>query len=479
MSEKKMITTNQKFTDLGLCDSLLNVLKNLNLEIPTPIQAKAIPAALEGEDLIGIAQTGTGKTFAYGLPILQRLGQNKGQALVLAPTRELAQQVEESLKTIGHGIGLKTALLIGGESLDRQLFAIRKKPHIIVATPGRLLDHLKRRTLKLDEIKILVLDEADMMLDMGFAPQVEDILSKVPKDRQTMLFSATMPAAIVKLAARHMKSPVNIEVAPPGTTAELVDQEIYLIKNDERFKHLQDILKKNTGSVLVFVRTKRSVKEITSNLKLLGEKAAEIHSNLSLGGRRASLSGFKNGTFRVLVATDVAARGLDVNGIELVVNYNLPDNLEDYVHRIGRTGRAGKGGKAISLATASQQKEIRMIEKLINKKLPITSFGVQPEKNGESNYKSKGSEYSSKSKKFRPRGNNYQTKNNYAVHASSQVSNGRNFKSKNSNFTSKGSASETEKTNYSPKPKKNYFQPKAQKRNNNYGGRRNRQAETY
>lgn len=377
----------KKFSDLNISDSILEILKKLNLEIPTPIQQKTIPVAITGQDLIGVAQTGTGKTFAYGIPMLQRLGLTKGQGLIIAPTRELALQVEENLKKLGQALGVRTALLIGGEALDRQLFQLRKKPHVIVATPGRLIDHLKRRTFKLDQVNILVLDEADMMLDMGFAPQIQEILKQAPQERQTLLFSATMPAAIVKLAATFMKLPISIEVAPPGTTAEQVDQEIFIINGEERFGHLLKILARYNGSVLVFVRTKHGVKGLTLKLQALGHKAVEIHSNLSLSRRRAALNGFKSKKDRILVATDVAARGLDINGIELVVNYNLPDNSGDYVHRIGRTGRAGKIGKAITLATANEQKEIRDIERLINKSIKRTEFvkfaKEQPSANGQ------------------------------------------------------------------------------------------------
>jgi len=363
-----------QFSDLGISASILEIIKKLNLDTPTPIQRKTIPIAIAGQDLIGVAQTGTGKTFAFGIPMLQRLGINKGQGLIIAPTRELALQIEENLKKLGQTLGLRTAILIGGEALDRQLFQLRKKPHIVVATPGRLIDHLKRHTFKLDQIKTLVLDEADMMLDLGFAPQIQEILKQAPKERQTMIFSATMPAAIVKIAANYMKLPVSIEVAPSGTTVDQVDQEIFIINGEERFEHLQKILTQYAGSVLVFLRTKHTVKALTHKLQLLGYKAVEIHSNLSLNRRRGALNDFKSKKARILVATDVAARGLDINGIELVVNYNLPDNCEDYVHRIGRTGRAGQVGKAISFATANEQREIRDIEKLINKNIKRTEF---------------------------------------------------------------------------------------------------------
>jgi superfamily II DNA/RNA helicase len=368
------VTSESEFSQLGISLTILAVLQKLHLTKPTPIQRQAIPIALQGKDLIGIAQTGTGKTLAFGVPILQRLAQEKGQGLVVVPTRELALQVTDSLKKLGLPLGLRTATLIGGEALDRQLFALRKKPHIIVATPGRLIDHLKRKTVKLDQVKILVLDEADMMLDLGFAPQVEEILKQTPKDKQTMLFSATMPATIAKLAANHLHLPISIEVAPQGTTAEKVEQEVFIVKPSERFFYLEKIIKEHAGSILVFVRTKHSVKDLTKKLVSLGHLATEIHSNLSLNRRRAALEAFKSGHARILVATDVAARGLDVNGIELVINYNLPDASNDYVHRIGRTGRAGKVGKAISLATPDQFQDIKAIERLINKSLPIREF---------------------------------------------------------------------------------------------------------
>lgn len=297
------------FSELGIAPSILAVLQKLNLEIPTPIQQQAIPAALRGTDLIGIAQTGTGKTFAFGIPMLQKLALEKGQGLVIVPTRELALQVTESLKKLGNSFGLRTATLIGGEALDRQLFMLRKKPQIMIATPGRLIDHLKRHTVKLDLVKILVLDEADMMLDLGFAPQIKEILNQAPKERQTMLFSATMPAEIAKLAAAHLKLPVSIEVAPQGTTAEKVEQEVFIVKPSDRFSYLLKIISEHTGSILVFVRTKHSVKELTQKLVSLGHKATEIHSNLSLSRRRAALDSFKSQKVRILVATDVAARG--------------------------------------------------------------------------------------------------------------------------------------------------------------------------
>lgn len=350
----------------------MTVIAGLKLTIPTPIQEKAIPPAMEGNDLIGIAQTGTGKTFAFGVPIMERLVKdNDSQAVILLPTRELALQVEENMRKLNTIAHLPIACLIGGENIDRQLYLIRRGLRIIVATPGRIADHLKRKSLKLDKTCILVLDEGDMMLDMGFLPQVEQIMTYLPKEKQTMLFSATMPAGIVKLAAKHLKTPVRIEVAPAGTSAEQVDQEIYLVKAEDKLRHLEKVLTKYKGSVLVFMRTKYAAKGTVKKLKALGFSAAEIHSNLTQSQRKNSLDGFKSGKYRILIGTDIAARGLDVNGIELVVNYNLPENLEDYVHRIGRTGRAGKSGKAISFATNDERRKIKEIERLIKKSLPL------------------------------------------------------------------------------------------------------------
>ncbi len=367
MSENK-----KTFASLGIKDSILKILTKLKFETPTPIQEQAIEPILEGNDLVGIAQTGTGKTLAFGIPMLERLSNLKGRGLVVVPTRELASQVAESIKEIGSPFGLRTAVLIGGEYIQKQFFLLRKKPHIIIATPGRLIDHLNRKTLSLEDVKMIVLDEADMMFDLGFAPQMEEILRSAPKDRQTLLFSATMPSAILELSAKYLKLPIKIEVAPQGTTAETVEQEVIIIKGANRFSNLKDIISKNNGSILVFVRTKRGVSDLTKRLGGLSQSVDEIHSNLSQARRKKTLDSFRSGKLRILIATDVAARGLDIKGIELVVNYNLPDANIDYVHRIGRTGRAGVVGRAISLATVDQLRDISAIEKLINKKISIT-----------------------------------------------------------------------------------------------------------
>lgn len=369
------------FNNLGIVPNLLKVLTELEFTVPTPIQVKSIPTLIEGKDVVGIAQTGTGKTLAYGIPMLQLLAQNKGRGLILLPTRELAIQVNENLKTIGQKFGLKTAVLIGGEPKYLQLKDLRKNPQIIIATPGRMIDHLKARSVSLVNNKILVLDEADLMLDMGFMPQIQEILKSAPTDRQTMLFSATMPAAIMKIVTTYMKLPVRIEVAPSGTPAEGVIQEMIVIRGEDKTMQLEKTLREIEGSVLIFARTKHGVKKLCGRLNQEGFNAAEIHSDRSLGQRRAALAGFKSGKFRVLVATDIAARGIDVKGIELVLNYDLPDSSEDYVHRIGRTGRAGKPGRAISFALPSQYRDIKQIEGLIQQNIPLTQLAeIQREK---------------------------------------------------------------------------------------------------
>jgi len=366
------------FYGLGIAPSLLDVIARLKYTTPTPIQQKAIPVAVQGLDVIGIAQTGTGKTLAFSVPMLMRIAATKGKGLVLLPTRELALQVEEMLQKIGGQAGLRTAVLIGGASMGNQISAIKKNPHVIVATPGRLNDHLEQRTVDLSKVAVLVLDEADRMLDMGFAPQINRILKHVPKERQTMLFSATMPPEISKMAAQYMATPVRVEIARAGTAAEGVEQELFVVEKPDKIRLLERLLNEYHGTVLVFSRTKHGASKIARMLKKMSFTAAEIHSNRSLSQRRDALDGFKSGKYRVLVATDIAARGIDVTGIELVVNFDLPDQAEDYVHRIGRTGRAGMAGKAISFATPDQGKDVREIEKLVRTQLNITKTPELP-----------------------------------------------------------------------------------------------------
>ncbi len=370
--------SNVSFYGMGIAPKILEVLDSMKFTVPTPIQHKAIPIGIEGKDIIGIAQTGTGKTLAFAIPIIQRLAQAKGRCLVLVPTRELAIQVDETFQKLTPLFGIKTAVLIGGASMHLQLQALRRNPRVIIATPGRLTDHMNQRTILLADVNVLVLDEADRMLDMGFLPQIEQILKYIPKTRQTMLFSATIPAEIVKIAAIHMKLPVHTEVAPSGTMAERIVQELFIVKHDSKRQLLEKVLRQYHGSVLLFSRTKRGAAKIVRLIRGMGHNAAEIHSDRSLGQRREALEGFKRGKYRVLVATDIAARGIDVTGIELVINYDLPEDAENYVHRIGRTARAGHEGRAISFATPDQGDDVRNIEKLIKTALPVSEHPEFP-----------------------------------------------------------------------------------------------------
>ncbi len=365
------------FRNLGIAPNILEVLNRLHFTIPTPIQVKSIPAAIEGKDLIGIAQTGTGKTLAFGVPMLQMALSGK-QGLVVLPTRELALQVHDVFHKIGTASGIRTAVLIGGESIRGQIQALRKKPQIIIGTPGRIIDHLEQKTVSLGSVAILVLDEADRMLDMGFAPQLKRILNVLPRERQTMLFSATMPEDIVLMAKAYMKLPLRVEIAPSGTTVKEVTQELFFVEKHDKLRLLEKLLYEYRGSILVFSRTKYGAKRIAANVRTMGHTAAEIHSNRSLSQRREALEGFRNGKYRVLVATDIAARGIDVKGIEVVLNYDLPENPGDYVHRIGRTARAGGAGHAVSFATPDQRGDVRGIERLIRATLPLSKLPELP-----------------------------------------------------------------------------------------------------
>ena len=368
----------RNFYGLGIAPKILDILERIKFKAPTPIQFKAIPLAIEGKDVVGIAQTGTGKTHSFAIPMVQRLAQRKGVGLVLAPTRELAIQIDEAFQGIAHPFGMKTACLIGGAPMFGQVQALRKNPRIVIATPGRLIDHMSQWNFLPENVTMLVLDEADRMLDMGFQPQITKILRFLPKDRQTMLFSATIPKEIMQIAATYMKLPVSVEIAPSGTTVELVTQELFIVKKEAKLRLLSKLLAQYHGSVLLFSRTKHNARKITVSIRHMGYSAAEIHSNRSLGQRREALDGFKSGRYKVLVATDIAARGIDVIGIELVINYDLPEDAQIYVHRIGRTARAGCRGHAISFATPDQRRDVKDIEKLIRSTLPVSKHPEVP-----------------------------------------------------------------------------------------------------
>ncbi|PJC01546.1 MAG: hypothetical protein CO073_03340 [Candidatus Komeilibacteria bacterium CG_4_9_14_0_8_um_filter_36_9] len=388
------------FASLGITPSLLSQLQKLKFNKPTPIQHQAIPIAIKGQDLMGIAQTGTGKTMAFGIPMIQRLSSHKGMGLILLPTRELTAQVDQALKTLGQPFGLRTAILIGGTPQGPQIKALSRNPHIIIAAPGRLIDLLEQKRVKLNTVKILVLDEADRMLDMGFEPQIKKILETVPSSqRQTMLFSATMPEKITKLAKSYMRSPLRVEVAPAGTAATNIEQEMFMLPRNEKLSLLNQLLFEYKQRILIFSRTKHGAKKITKAIQKMGHQAAEIHSNKSLAQRTKAMRDFKSGAIRILVATDIASRGIDVQDIEVVINYDLPDNPEDYVHRIGRTGRAEKSGKAISFAAPEQKRDIAEIERLVRTQLPIKPLPAirehiempkEQEYRGQTNQRSRG-----------------------------------------------------------------------------------------
>ncbi|MFA5176563.1 MAG: DEAD/DEAH box helicase [Candidatus Omnitrophota bacterium] len=381
------------FYGLGIAPKILEILEHIKFKTPTPIQSKAIPLAIQGKDLIGVAQTGTGKTHSFAIPMVQLLEQKKGIGLVLAPTRELAIQIDEAFQDLARAFGMKTACLIGGAPMQPQVMALRRNPRIVVATPGRLIDHMGQWNFLPEQVVMLVLDEADRMLDMGFAPQINKILRFLPAARQTMLFSATIPKEIMEIASRYMKLPISVEIAPSGTTAEHVTQELFIVKKEAKLRLLSKLLAQYKGAVLLFSRTKFNARKITRSIKDMGYSASEIHSNRSLSQRREALDGFKSGRYKVLVATDIAARGIDVTGIELVVNFDLPEDAENYVHRIGRTARAGKQGHAVSFATPDQSRDVRDIEKIIRSTLPISKH---PEVPHEQFIESRGSSFQAK-----------------------------------------------------------------------------------
>ncbi len=379
--------TTQSFEGLGIQPKLLELITSIGYKTPTPIQFKSIPIAITGSDVMGIAQTGTGKTLAFAIPMIQRLNNTDKIGLVIAPTRELALQIDETFQKLGRSVGLRTTVLIGGASMYKQTSELRNRPRIVICTPGRAMDHLRQRTMRLENVGILVLDEADRMLDMGFEPQIKEILKTVPKERQTMLFSATMPAEIVKIATTYMKAPVRVEIAKAGTTAEKIIQEAFIVKGSDKTRLLEKLLGEYKGTVLVFSRTKHGAKRIARNVRTMGHASAEIHSNCSLAQRRFALEGFKTGKFRVLIATDIAARGIDVSDIEVVINYDLPDHTEDYTHRIGRTARAGKSGRAISFVAPDERSEIRNIERLTRTMLTLKNLPELPPHRAEAHVK--------------------------------------------------------------------------------------------
>jgi superfamily II DNA/RNA helicase len=362
------LQSNLTFKDFNLDGSIQAALERLQFESPTPIQAQSIPIALDGQDILGTAQTGTGKTAAYVIPIVSKLlADHKATALILAPTRELAAQILTFIKALlGNKSSIRAALLIGGESMPKQFFQLRAKPQIIVGTPGRINDHLNRNSLDLSKVAMLVLDEADRMLDMGFGIQIDEILKSIPKSKQTLLFSATLPKEILTLAGKYQNTPKRIAIGTTNAPVAQIDQELVKIQSNSMYPELAKRLDSSNGSTIVFVNTKFGADKLADKLCDAGYEARSIHGDLPQRKRERVIAAFRSGRHKILVATDVAARGLDVPSVELVVNFGLPQCPEDYIHRIGRTGRAGAKGKAISFITPEENYKWRAIEQLLN-----------------------------------------------------------------------------------------------------------------
>ena len=361
-----------KFKELKLAPELLVAIERSGFEEATPIQEQTIPLALEGKDVIGQAQTGTGKTAAFGLPMLNKIDTTKNvlQGLVIAPTRELAIQTQEELFRLGRDKKIRVQAVYGGADIGRQIRGLKDRPHIVVGTPGRMLDHINRHTLKLETVETLVLDEADEMLNMGFLEDIEKIISKVPAERQTLLFSATMPDAIKKIGVKFMKTPEHVKIKAKEMTADLIDQYYVRAKDYEKFDVMTRLFDVQTPDLaIVFGRTKRRVDELARGLEARGYKAEGIHGDLSQQKRMSVLRSFKRGDLDILVATDVAARGLDISGVTHVYNYDIPQDPESYVHRIGRTGRAGKGGMSVTFVTPNEMGYLHVIENLTKKRM--------------------------------------------------------------------------------------------------------------
>src|SRR5687767_1045042 len=370
------IETLPAFELLGLAPELIDAIRDAGYREPTPIQQQAIPVALKGRDLIGLAQTGTGKTAAFTLPILHRLvgGPRRTRALVLTPTRELCVQVEESFQKYGRHTGIDCIPVYGGVGLEPQQKALREGVDVVIATPGRLLDHLERQNVVFDDLEVLVLDEADRMLDMGFAPQLNRIVAEIPPYRQTLLFSATMPPEVEALARTYLRKPVVVQIGRRSEAVSTVTHAVYPVPRERKTMLLVELLKEaQMDSVLIFTRTKHGADRVVRHLEDAGIAATAMHADKSQGERTRALEDFKSGKIRVLVATDIAQRGLDVSGISHVINYDVPQQPEDYVHRIGRTGRAAETGDAYTFMSPDEIAMVRTIERLIGQQIPRIS----------------------------------------------------------------------------------------------------------
>ncbi len=396
------------FEELNLLPAIKQALREEQYQIPTPIQAQTIPAALEGRDVLGCAQTGTGKTAAFALPILNRLGEkprkaspNRPLVLVLAPTRELAIQIEESFATYGRHLRLRQVLVYGGVSQGNQVRALNRGAHVLVATPGRLLDLMDQGYIELDQLEVFVLDEADRMLDMGFMPALKRIISQLPAERQSLFFSATMPPNIMDLAQQLLSDPVNVNVTPRQSSVERIEQQLFFVERANKLSLLQKTLAgPEVDRAIVFAKTKRGANMLAERLVKGGVQAAVIHGNKSQSARQRALDAFKSRQVQVLVATDIAARGIDIDNITHVINYDIPVDAESYVHRIGRTGRAGAEGIAMTFCTSAELGELRDIEQLIGKSIPLAPNQTRPRPTAPERKQGRGSNGSSSSSGF-------------------------------------------------------------------------------
>ena len=467
----------ENFKLLKIEDSLKNSLNKMNFTKPTPIQSMAIPVALEGKDILGTAQTGTGKTLAFSIPLINKLILDKNAfALVMCPTRELATQVMEAIKSIiSDKINIKTALLIGGDSMQKQLRQLGNRSRIIVGTPGRINDHLKRKSLNLSATKYLVLDETDRMLDMGFTPQIEMVLKFVPKSHQTLLFSATLPQNILRISERFLNKPERISTGAISVPIAKIKQEILQVFKENKYDELIDQFLARKGSILVFVKTKRSADKMVKRLKEEGHSADAIHGDLRQSKRDRVINSFKKGLKRILIATDVAARGLDIPLIQHVINYDLPQVPEDYVHRIGRTARAGSDGSALTFLTPDDRSMWNSINKLIDPNFKPAPSGLR--RNTKNKRRGKGPNNKKRKLREEKRLNSKEKRRSFGEgeRYKSKRNNDNNkfgfkkkssFKDKRKSFQkvrSEKPSTETKKKDYNFKGKKNFFKKKPKK----------------
>jgi len=437
----------ENFLKLKLEQTLMDSIAVINFKTPTPIQAQAIPVALEGKDILGTAQTGTGKTAAFGIPLVNfLLKTKKDTALIMTPTRELATQVMQTMNNlIGRG-NIRSALLIGGDSMQKQLRQMRRNPRLIVGTPGRINDHLERRTLKLNNTTFLVLDESDRMLDMGFTPQINQVLQTVPKRHQTLLFSATLPNNIIRLAEKYLNNPVRISVGSTSTPIEKIKQEVIRVNDGDKYNQLIKEIYNRQGSILIFVKTRRNAEKMVKRLKYDDHDADAIHGNLRQNKRDRVIKAFRNNHFRILVGTDVASRGLDIPAIKHVINFDLPQVPEDFIHRIGRTARAGAEGSALSFVGGEDRSKWNAIQRLID-----PNFKAEPGSEAKGRRKRGGRSFDRRGSRGK---NRFADKRSNLFNSSRDERPGSRFKKKSkSNFKFKKKFS-NKKDNFSSKRKR-------------------------